>query len=188
MGRPAASEVDGMSGNLPDAGLRTALHALNLAPSEAIASASDAARFCDDMIAIEASLAEIRYHLASKLAVSGPQWIVLSVLEDRDAGAGVSVREVARSMSVDPSFVTTQSKLLERQGLVRRDRAAEDGRVILMSLTALARSRLEAIALERARMKSFMFRELDGGALDEFLDRLSKVRDNVRKLSRLISV
>jgi DNA-binding MarR family transcriptional regulator len=147
-----------------------------------------AERFCWDMITIDAHLAEIRAYLAGKLKVSVPQWILMSVLEDRGAGEGVSVRDVSKCMAVDASFVTTQSKLLEAKGLVLRVQSSTDARVILMSLSQVARDRIEAISGERGSIRDFMFVDLDADALETFLKSLAQVRDNISRASRLVSL
>ncbi|SNT32291.1 DNA-binding transcriptional regulator, MarR family [Tardiphaga sp. OK246] len=148
----------------------------------------EAERFCWDMITIDAHLAEIRAHLASKLKVSVPQWVLMSVLEDRDNGQGVSVRDVSKCMAVDASFVTTQSKMLEVKGLVRRVQSPTDARVILMSLSETALAGIKAIAGERELIRNFMFGQFDDEALQKFFESLAQVRDNISKASRLVSL
>ncbi|MDI3566962.1 hypothetical protein [Bradyrhizobium sp. Arg816] len=49
---------------------------------------------------------------------------------------GVPVNLVSRLMHVDPSFVTTHSKLLEKNGLLRHKSSANDTWILQMSLTA----------------------------------------------------
>src|SRR3569833_702613 len=79
-----------------------------------------ARRFAWEIAAINVHLQEIRYFWAKTLGVSGPQWMILMALADLDQGEGVPVKVVSKMLHVDPSFVTTQSKLLEKKGFMRR--------------------------------------------------------------------
>ncbi len=72
---------------------------------------------------------------AKTLGISGPQWMILMALSDMDKGDGVPVNVVSKKLHVDSSFVTTQSKLLEKKGFLRRKTSTEDARIVQMSLT-----------------------------------------------------
>ena len=65
-------------------------------------------------------LEEIRQFWAKTLGISGPQWMILMAMADLDKADGVPVNVVSKLLHVDPSFVTTQSKLLEKKGFLRR--------------------------------------------------------------------
>jgi hypothetical protein len=54
---------------------------------------------------------------ANRIGVTTPQLTMVFALRDFDhQGKGLPVKEVARILNVDPTFVTTQSKLLEAKG------------------------------------------------------------------------
>ena len=89
-------------------------------------------RFTWEIASINVYLQEIRYFWATTLGVSGPQWIILMALAETDTGNGVSVKTVSKMIHVDPSFVTTQSKLLEKKSLIRRKTSEDDARVVKM--------------------------------------------------------
>jgi len=57
---------------------------------------------------------------AQTIGISKPQWMILITVAELDRGHGVPVKDVSTMLHVDPSFVTTQSKLLEKYGFVRR--------------------------------------------------------------------
>jgi DNA-binding MarR family transcriptional regulator len=78
---------------------------------------------------------DIRYFWAKTLGVSGPQWLILMALTDFDRGEDVTVDVVARMLNVAPSFVSTQSKMLEKRGFVRRTISRVDARAVQISLT-----------------------------------------------------
>ena len=67
---------------------------------------------------ISVHLQEIRSFWAKAIGISGPQWMILTALADLDRGEGVPVNIVSKTLFVDPSFVTTQSKMLEEKGIV----------------------------------------------------------------------
>jgi MarR family transcriptional regulator, organic hydroperoxide resistance regulator len=81
-------------------------------------------------------LQEVRYFWARTLGISGPQWMILMALVDLDKGEGASVRAVAKVLNVDSSFVTTQSKILEKKGLVRTAWASSRVRLDIPSRAA----------------------------------------------------
>jgi MarR family transcriptional regulator, organic hydroperoxide resistance regulator len=67
---------------------------------------------------------------AAQFGVTTPQLTMVFALRDFDNhGTGLRVKEVAKILSVDPTFVTTQSKLLEAKGFGSRNASSEDGRV-----------------------------------------------------------
>src|SRR4029078_8200541 len=70
-----------------------------------------ARQFAWEIAAINVHLQEIRYFWAKALGVSGPQWMILMALADLDQGEGVPVKVVSKLLHVDPSFVTTPSKM-----------------------------------------------------------------------------
>jgi MarR family transcriptional regulator, organic hydroperoxide resistance regulator len=46
--------------------------------------------------------------------------MILMAVAELDRGEGLPVNAVSKMLHVDSSFVTTQSKLLEKKGLMRR--------------------------------------------------------------------
>lgn len=68
--------------------------------------------------------------------------MILMAIEELSEGSGLSVKAVAAILHADSSFVSVQSKVLENRGLMRRSRCIEDRRIMLLSLTSEAISRL----------------------------------------------
>jgi DNA-binding MarR family transcriptional regulator len=64
--------------------------------------------------------------------VGGMKWFLLTVLGRRD---GLSQGEFSQEYEMDPSRVTRTAQSLEADGLIRRERDAEDNRVMRMYLT-----------------------------------------------------
>ncbi len=134
-------------------------------------------RFSWEIISIGAYQEELRHFWARTLGVSGPQWMIVVALSDFDQGEGVPVNVVSKMLHVDPSFVTTQSKLLEKRGFIRRKPSIEDARVVKMSLTDKTYNHLASLASQQKTLNEFI--------LAEFSDReLANLTDNLASLKR----
>ncbi len=73
--------------------------------------------------------------VTSGLRFRGPQWMIIVALQKLDHGAGVPVTAVATMLHVNPTFVLTQSRLLEKKGFVRRTAVSDDSGTVSLSLT-----------------------------------------------------
>ena len=102
-------------------------------------------------------LEELRHFWAKTLGISGPQWMIIMALADLDKGEGVPVNAVSKLLHVDPSFVTTQSKLLEKKGFVRRKTSTEDARIVNMSLSDKTYKHLASLASQQETLNEFIF-------------------------------
>jgi len=74
--------------------------------------------------------------------VGGMKWFLLTVLGRRD---GLSQGEFTQEYEMDPSRVTRTAQSLEGDGLIRRERDAEDNRVMRMYLTNDGRAVLDRL-------------------------------------------
>lgn len=140
-------------------------------------------RFALDIRSINVCLEDIRHFWASALGITGPQLLILMALTDLDKGKGVSGSAIAKLMKVDPSFITTQSKLLEKKGFLGRKSSANDARVMQLSLTDRARKRVTNIAAQQKDLDRFLFGDLgreeqckSAGRLTALRRRLERVR------------
>lgn len=88
---------------------------------------------------IHARLAELASFPTIVLGITGPRWTILMAVTYLGKGKGVPVNLASRLMHVDPSFVTTHSRLLENNGLLRHKSSAKDARILQMALTAKTR-------------------------------------------------
>ena len=116
-------------------------------------------RFTWVIVAMNVHLEELRYFWAKTLGISGPQWMILMALVDLDQDDGVPVNAVSKRLHVDSSFVTTQSKLLEKKGFVRRKTSAEDARIVQMSLTDKTYKHLAGLASQHEGRNECIFGE-----------------------------
>lgn len=138
-------------------------------------------RFAWEIAAISVHLEEIRHFWAKTLGISGPQWMMIVALADMDQGDGVPVNAVSKMLHVDPSFVTTQSKLLEKKGFVRRRPAKEDARIVKMSLTDKTYKQLASLSAQQESLNEFIFAEFSAQALDELTNKLTALKRRLEK-------
>jgi DNA-binding MarR family transcriptional regulator len=138
-------------------------------------------RFAWEIAAISVHLEELRHFWAKTLGISGPQWMMIAALSDLDQGDGVPVNAVSKMLHVDPSFVTTQSKLLEKKGFVRRKTSSEDARIVRMSLTDKTYKHLASLASQQEALNEFIFAEFGGRELDDLTEKLGALKKRLEK-------
>jgi DNA-binding MarR family transcriptional regulator len=138
-------------------------------------------RFIWEIASISVHLEELRQFWAKALGISGPQWMILMALADLDKEDGVPVNVVSKMLHVDPSFVTTQSKLLEKKGLLRRKPSTSDARVVQMSLTDKTYKQLASLAAQQQALDEFIFEEFDNRELAEFTGKLTTLKNRLEK-------
>jgi MarR family transcriptional regulator, organic hydroperoxide resistance regulator len=136
-------------------------------------------RLIHEINSISAHLEDLCRLWAQQLGVSGPQWKLLMALADADEG-GIPIHIVSKSLCVEPSFVTTQSKLLENRGLIHRRPSPRDARIVQLSLTDTMHC-LIAKATRQEVLDEFIFSELDEEQLNELMSRLSSLKKRVAK-------
>ena len=138
-------------------------------------------RFTWVIASINVHLEELRYFWAKTLGISGPQWMILMALADMDQDDGVPVNVVSKKLHVDSSFITTQSKLLEKKGFLRRKSSTEDARIVQMSLTDKTYKHLAGLASQQEALNDFIFAEFNDQELDEFNSKLSALKNRLEK-------
>ncbi|WP_398481589.1 MarR family winged helix-turn-helix transcriptional regulator [Tardiphaga sp.] len=145
-------------------------------------------QFLWDIASINVHLEEIRHFWARELGISGPQWMILMAVGDLDTGNGVPVKDVSAMLHVDPSFVTTQSKLLEKNGFMRRVPSRQDARVVLMSLSDKASKKIAMLASRRDTLSDFVLADFDNEALQDITSQLNKLKSRLQKAAVMLSV
>jgi DNA-binding MarR family transcriptional regulator len=138
-------------------------------------------RFTWAIAAIGVHLEELRYYWGKTLGISGPQWMILMALAEMDRNDGVPVNVVSKKLHVDSSFVTTQSKMLEKKGFIHRKTSAEDGRVVQMSLTEKTYKQLTSLASQQQALNEFIFAELNDRELGDMTDKLVALQSRLEK-------
>jgi len=163
-----------LSGSAPEASSRQTSD--QVPPDDVLVRA-----FVWDIISINVHLEEIRSIWARNLGITSPQWLILMAVNDLDRGNGASVRAVSTKLHVDPSFVTTQTKSLEKNGFVRRVPSEEDGRVVLMSLTDKASKQIASLYAKQSSADGFIFSDFSESELRNITDKLTLLRERMGK-------
>jgi MarR family transcriptional regulator, organic hydroperoxide resistance regulator len=145
-------------------------------------------RFTWVIASINVHLEELRYFWAKALGISGPQWMILMALFDLDHNDGVPVNAVSKKLHVDSSFVTTQSKILEKKGFLRRKTSAEDARIVQMSLTDKTYKHLAKLAEQQEALNEFIFTELNDKQLGDLTDTLTALGNRLEKATLKVVV
>lgn len=109
----------------------------------------------------------------SGIGITADQFVLLALLEEED---GITQQQLVRRADSDPNTVRAMLILLERQGLICRDRHPTDGRAWKVTLTRKGRQILKRSGSRtrtiRDRMVAlFTAREL--GSLARYLSRIS---------------
>ena len=115
------------------------------------------------------------------LGITGPQWRIISVLVETSNCEGLPVKAVSKELQVDSSFVTMQSKLLEKQGFLLRKASNGDGRVVNLSLTDQTRRRISGLASHQEALNEFIFSDFASDEVDELNRRLGVLKTRLEK-------
>ncbi len=145
-------------------------------------------QFIWDVISINTHLEEIRSIWARSLDITCPQWLILMAVNDLDQGKGISVREVSTKLHVDPSFVTTQTKNLEKHGFMRRVASKEDARVVLMSLTDKAHKQIANLYSRQVVADNLVFSDFSDHTFRELNTTLSTIKERLAKAAQVIAI
>ena len=145
-------------------------------------------RFTWEISAINVYLEELRQHWARTLGISGPQWMILMAISDLDKDDGVPVNVVSKLLHVDPSFITTQSKLLEKKALLRRRPSPTDARVVRLSLADKTQKHLASLSEQYTQIREFVFQEFDEDELTDFTDKLATLKGRLEKACARIAL
>jgi DNA-binding MarR family transcriptional regulator len=133
-----------------------------------------------DFVSISNNLEDIRRSWAKLFGVSGSQWLILMAINDLDRGEGVSVSEVSHKIHAVSTFVTTQTKMLERLGLLNRVPSTTDARVVLMSLSDRARQQIADLSARWEALHTFIFRDFDAAALRDVKAKLEILKKRTK--------
>lgn len=133
-----------------------------------------------DVVSISNHLEEMRRCWAKFFGISGPQWLILMAINDLDEGNGVSVGSVSAKVHAVATFVTKQTKLLEKHGLLKRVSSTSDARVVLMSLSDQARKEILKFSERWEALHSFMFSDFDASTMRDVKYKLELLKKRSR--------
>jgi MarR family transcriptional regulator, organic hydroperoxide resistance regulator len=138
-------------------------------------------RFTWAVASISVHLDELNGLWGRALDISGPQWMILITLAELDQDKGIPVNAVAKKLHVDSSFVTTQSKMLEKKGLLRRRTSEQDARVVQMSLTDKTYKQMAQLSSRQQALNEFVFAELNGNEFRAITQKLAELSERLEK-------
>jgi DNA-binding MarR family transcriptional regulator len=138
-------------------------------------------RFSWEIASIDVQLKQLSYFWAKSIGLTTAQWMILLAVRELDTGDGATVTAVADHLHHHSSFVTSQSKQLEKKGLLYRKNSMTDGRVVHMSLTDKASRILAKLADRIEALDEFIFTELGDRQLGELADLLTKIQVRLKK-------
>lgn len=140
-----------------------------------------------DISAISACMARIADLLGNRIGVTGSQWLTIMTIDGLDQGDGVSVSDVASILNLDTSFVSAQSKILEKKGTVLRTQSAADRRIVLLSLTEYAVPNLEELDRSKYTLEDHMCGGLEERSIEELSEALVTMRRRLRRAVLLVA-
>nr|WP_300482652.1 MarR family transcriptional regulator [Methylotenera sp.] len=94
-------------------------------------------QLCFALYSASLSMTKTYKPLLAKLKLTYPQYLVLLVLWEKD---GVTVNNIGERLFSDSGTLTPMLKRLEKLGLIQRQRAAEDERRVIITLTEQGKS------------------------------------------------
>jgi DNA-binding MarR family transcriptional regulator len=116
--------------------------------------------------------------------VTADQFVLLSLLSEQD---GVTQQELVRRASSDPNTIRAMLVLLEKRGLVARERHPTDGRARSVTLTRKGRQILDkAWSVTEPLRKNLraLFRPEEADMVAEFLARISDAMVQMTRRTR----
>jgi len=136
------------------------------------------------------SLLEVIYGTwANRFGVTTPQLLMVFALRDFDhQRKGLPVKEVAKILNVDPTFVTTQSKLLEANGFISRNASSEDARVVRLSLTDKSLKQLAALSIRQKKINDYIFSGFTEQGMQALVTKVFALKDRMEKASAIASI
>lgn len=143
--------------------------------------------FLWNILSISNHFEQINIVWAQMLGVNVHQWMILMAIRNLDRGKGISVSGVATKIHADPSFVTSQSKSLEKLGFLKRAVSAEDARVVLMSLTSKASKEIGKLLKAQEPNKKQIFCDLGDHSLDDVNKKLEMLRDKFQRTAKRLA-
>ncbi len=116
-----------------------------------------------------------------RTGVTGSQLWVLAELQRRP---GIRVTDLARAMGIHQSTASNLIELLERRGLIQRDRSSKDQRVVHLSLTRAGRGTIGRAPRPLEGVLPDALHSLGRGDLLELQRRLDKLAQRMKVRDR----
>jgi MarR family transcriptional regulator, organic hydroperoxide resistance regulator len=125
---------------------------------------------------------------AKGVGITAPQWLILVAIKTMDDGPGVQVTKVAERTRVDPSFITAETKKLEKAGFVTRSSSPKDGRIVLLSLSDKALRGMAALEARQTALNNFIFADFLPAELTSLLEVCRRLERRLAKSQLVLAI
>ena len=145
-------------------------------------------QFLYDFSVLAAHLEFTRAYLASQLGLSSPQYNIVMIIAQYQGEGGISVSDVAQHLHVTTAFITSEVGKLEQAGLVEKRQNPNDGRGVLLRITAAAESQVLQIGPKRLLINDHLFRTLSGDDFRQLAQSVASLIDDFTRTTTMLEV
>lgn len=136
-------------------------------------------QLCFAIYACSREITRLYRPILDEIGLTYPQFLTLTVLWEHER---MSVKEISELLFLDSGTLTPMLKRMEMMGLLKRNRAVDDERKVLIELTEKGKGlRENALQLPERCIPHF------GMSKDEYLELLTKINqmmDNLQNVTR----
>ncbi|MBI4294029.1 MAG: MarR family transcriptional regulator [Betaproteobacteria bacterium] len=118
-------------------------------------------RLVYDFLTLSARMRTMREHLGEQAGLTAPQYTFLMAVMELGEHTGVTMTELADYLLVTPAFVTHESNVLVRSGLIVKRANPQDGRSSLLSLSEKGWRLVSKLIPEVRAVNDLFFSQLD---------------------------
>jgi DNA-binding MarR family transcriptional regulator len=111
-----------------------------------------------DALGFSSRLQEIRNRLGEAIGLSGPAYSILIAIEHLSSEGEVGISRVSDHLHLSGAFVTIEVNKLVKAGLVHKEGHPEDGRRVVLTVTAHAHEKLTELVVTQQPVNDEIFR------------------------------
>lgn len=121
----------------------------------------DAFRQCvHRLLAFSARLETVRSGFGQMIGLSGIQYTILITVAHLDESNGVSVKRIAKHLSLSGAFITIETGKLEKKGLITKRQDSADRRSVLVQIAKKGKALLADLAPMQVKVNDALFSSL----------------------------
>jgi len=145
-------------------------------------------QFLYDFSVLAGHLEFAREYLASQLGLSAPQYNIVMIIAQYQGEEGMSVSDVAQHLHVTTAFITSEVGKLEQARVVEKRQNPNDGRGVLLRLTAVGEARVLEIGSRRLLINDHLFRGLSGEDFRQLAQTVASLIDDFTEVTHMLKV
>ncbi len=123
-----------------------------------------------DSLAFSARLQEIRNRLGETIGLTGPAYSIIIAIDHLATDGEVGVSRLSEHLHLSGAFVTIEVSKLVKSGLVAKAPHPDDGRRVLLSVTAKGLELLDELAETQRPVNDAIFDNLSAAQFQAFAD------------------